>query len=211
LFYVEDHDHDVADRLAAWLMRQPWAGPVIASEALGHIEGTLPAALLGLEGPRTPDLLLSFTWLEGLNEHGAPGLVYASGGAPGRGTHGSMSPWEFRTFTAARGPAFQRGTSIDVATGHADLAPTYLRILGLDIPAHIQGSPIEEALAAGVARAPQVVEEHRASRRTPAGVYAQRLRIARAPGLEVGGHLVEAAASIVGDPLAVALEGAPAG
>ena len=33
LFYVHDRDPDTADALAAWLMAQPWCGPVLAS---GH-------------------------------------------------------------------------------------------------------------------------------------------------------------------------------
>jgi arylsulfatase A-like enzyme len=189
LFYVDRHDPAVTERLAGWLMAQPWAGPLLASRAAGPIEGTLPAGLLGLEGPRTPDLLLSFSWDAGDNEHGQPGRVYSSGGAAGRGTHGSMSPWEFRTFTVARGPAFKRAAAVDRSTGHTDLAPTILKLLGLPIPAHVEGRPLDEALQGGPDAVESMVEEHTATRRFEGGVYQQRLRIARAGN---GGHLVAA-------------------
>ncbi len=179
LFYVDGHDPEIADRLAAWLMAQPWAGPILASERVGAIAGTLPQSLLGMDGERSPDLALSFAWSNEENEHGQPGMVYSAGGTAGRGTHGSMSPWEFRTFTVARGPAFKRATSIDSVTGHPDLAPTILCILGLDVPAHIEGRVIEEALVDGEAQARSLVEEHTAVRRIGDAVYSQVLLVAR--------------------------------
>lgn len=192
LFYVQDHDPAVAERLAGWLMEQHWCGPLLASERVGAIPGTLPAALLGLEGPRTPDLLMSFAWQDGVNEHGQPGFVYASGGSAGRGTHGSMSPWEFRTFTTMRGPAFRRDSVVEAATGHPDLAPTILRVLGMDIPSHMQGQVIEGALEAGRSVTPAAPVEHRASRPTSTGTYEQRLTVASLP--TGPGHLVAAEA-----------------
>ncbi|MEX2230427.1 MAG: alkaline phosphatase family protein [Dehalococcoidia bacterium] len=193
LFYIDQHDPAVADRLAAWLMAQPWAGPILASDRVGAIEGTLPARLLGLQGDRTPDLLMSFGWNDGVNEHGQPGMVYSSGGAAGRGTHGSMSPWEFRTFTVARGPAFRPAARVEVATGHADLAPTILRILGIERPAQMEGRAVEEALVDGVDRPMAPAEGHVASRTVPGGVYRQRLVVA--PTESGRGHLVSASYS----------------
>jgi len=192
LFYVDQHDPATAERLAGWLMEQPWAGPLLASDAVGPIEGTLPASLLGVQGPRTPDLLLSFAWHDGENEHGQPGHIYSSGGAAGRGTHGSMSPWEFRTFTVARGPAFKAATTVETPTGHPDLAPTILSLLGLPIPGHIEGRCIEEALAGGPDHVEFALEEHTATRALSNGVFQQRLRIGAA---RTGGHLVAAEAS----------------
>jgi arylsulfatase A-like enzyme len=189
LFYVQDHDHTTVDRLARWLMSQRWAGPLLASENCGPIEGTLPARLLGLEGPRAPDLFLSFAWREGLNEHGQPGYVYSSGGRPGMGTHGSMSPWEFRTFTVARGPAFKRGMTVPTATGHSDLAPTILRVLGLEVPPHMEGRVIEEMLSGGPEPHESALERRTASREFEGGRYLQE--VVFAPGGH-GGHLVEA-------------------
>ena len=53
-------DSATAGRLAAHLMSQPWCGAILASEAAGDIEGTLPLALVGGDGPRAPELSMSF-------------------------------------------------------------------------------------------------------------------------------------------------------
>ncbi|MGE3960081.1 MAG: alkaline phosphatase family protein [Dehalococcoidia bacterium] len=193
LFYVEGHDTATADRLAAFLMRHEWAGPIVAANRHGAIEGTLPASLLGLEGDRTPDLLMSFAWRDEPNQHGKPGMIWASGGAAGRGTHGSMSPWEFRTYTVMRGPAFRSGEVLDIPTGHPDLAPTFLSVLGLPVPEHMQGRAIVEALAGdGGSEEPVEPElEVREAERELGGVrYRQSLTLGRMPGGHA--HLVAA-------------------
>lgn len=197
LFYVTDHDREVTDRLAAWLMAQPWAGPVLAADRHGSIEGTIPASEIGLDGTRTPDLLMSFAWRDELNAHGAPGMVYASGGAPGRGTHGSMSPWEFRTFTVLRGPGLKQATTLDIPTGHPDIAPTILQLLDLPVPEHMQGRAVREAFVGiETAQAP-TTRTLEASRETPAGWYRQRLTVSAMPG--GGQHLVAAAFGALDD------------
>ena len=55
-------DMDTTDRLAAWLMAQPWCGALLASETAGEIEGTLPMSLSGGDGPRAPELSMSLRW-----------------------------------------------------------------------------------------------------------------------------------------------------
>ena len=54
LFYCRDLG--TTDRLAAWLMAQPWCGALLASESAGEIEGTLPMSLSGGDGLRAPEL-----------------------------------------------------------------------------------------------------------------------------------------------------------
>lgn len=189
LFYIEGHDSAVTDRLAAWLMMQEWVGPILAADR-HEIAGALPASLIGLDGERTPDLLMSFGWRDEPNQHGMPGMIWASGGEAGRGTHGSMSPWEFRTFTALRGPAFKQGEVLDIPTGHPDIAPTLLRALGLAVPEQMQGRAVEEAFVGVEASGDPTVEYHEATRVTPAGTYRQRLTVGSMPG--GGAHLVAA-------------------
>ena len=193
LLYVPDGDRAVADHLAAWLMAQWWAGPLLASPRLGPIEGTLSTALLGLDGERGPDFALSFAWDDRPNDHGQRGYVYASGGKPGHGQHGSMSPAELRTFTVARGPAFRANATVSTPTGHPDLAPTVLRILGLEPPPHMDGRVIEEALVGGAPtpEPPAPPEEHVAARPLEHGHYRQRLLLAPAGR---GAYVLEASA-----------------
>ena len=133
LFYAHDRDPSTCQRLAEWLMCQPWCGPVLAAQAAisgGSIEGTLPASLCGCEGPRTPDIAMSFQWNSDPNNAGFLGQIFSTGGQPGQGVHGSMSRHELRNVMFARGPSFQAGIRVETPTGNIDLAPTVLHLLG---------------------------------------------------------------------------------
>ena len=178
LFYVHDRDHDAVDALAAWLMSQPWCGSLLASEAVGPIEGALPAALLGNDGERAPDLSMSLTWNAAPNEAGYAGTAYATGGAPGLGQHGSMSRTEMRNILFARGSSFQTGIRVDSPSSSADIAPTVLRLLGLDPGVPMDGRPLTEALAGG-SPVSWATETHEAERAVRGGVYRQRVVISR--------------------------------
>jgi arylsulfatase A-like enzyme len=149
LFYAHDRDPGTCERLVAWLKAQPWCGALVASKEMGDITGALPAGLVGVEGVRAPDLAMSFRWEPGANEAGFPGHVYSSGGSPGVGQHGSMSPHELRNVLLAWGPSFKKGTSTDVPTGNVDIAPTALRILGVSGGEGMDGRALEEALGDG--------------------------------------------------------------
>ena len=150
LLYVNDGDPKTAERLTAWLAAQPWCGPLFASERVGHPAGTLPLALLGCEGPRSPDLLMSFPWQSVDNPAGYAGHAPATGGAIGQGQHGSLSQHELRNTGLASGPSFRRETVIETPTGNIDFAPTILHLLGLDVEASaMDGRILSEALENG--------------------------------------------------------------
>lgn len=189
LLYVPDQDAGVVDRLASYLMQEHWAGPILVADRFGAIEGTHLTSLVGLDGPRGPDIAVSFSWDARENEHGQPGYAYAASGRPGQGQHGSMSPWELRTFTVAGGPAFRRATTVEGVTGHPDLAPTVLRVLGIDAPAHMDGRVIGEALAYGQPDERPDPVRHEASRSLDDGEYRQSLSVAAGSR---GGYLVSA-------------------
>ena len=173
LFYVRERDRAVADRLAASLMAQPWCGPVLASSAIGPIEGTLPASLAGAEGERAPDLIVSFAW--------TPGLSYCTGAWEGQGVHGSMSRQEVRNVLIARGPAFRSGITLRSPTGNVDLAPTVLEMMGVAPPPLMQGRPLREALVTTTDPSDVDCETqtHEAQRRVEGGTYRQRIVVSR--------------------------------
>jgi arylsulfatase A-like enzyme len=193
LLYVPDGNAEVVDRLATYLMGEYWAGPILAADRF-EVEGTHPTSLVGLDGERGPDIALSFSWDDRPNEHGQPGYAYVSAGPVGQGQHGSMSPRELRTYTVAAGPAFRPATSVASVTGHPDLAPTVLRVLGLEPPPHMDGRVIEEALVDGADGAVPHPDQHVASRVIDRGEYTQRLTVAPA---RRGGHLVDARADVL--------------
>ena len=122
---------------------------------------------------------MSFQWDSRLNEAGIPGLAHSSGGAPGRGQHGSMSRHEMRSILFARGPSFKRGMAIDAPSGAIDLAPTILRILGIASGEPMDGRPLEEALNVGpsIHSVDWSTDVHTAERVVKGGVYRQQITV----------------------------------
>ena len=165
LLYVNDGDPETAERLTAWLVSQPWCGPLFASERVGQPAGTLPLELLGCEGPRSPDLIMSFPWQSAGNPAGYPGHAPATGGAVGQGQHGSLSRHELRNTGLAGGPSFRRETVIETPTGNVDFAPTILHLLGLEAEASaMDGRALSEALEGGSTSPPPERQTHNAER-----------------------------------------------
>lgn len=176
LFYAQS---DTTERLAAWLTSQPWCGPLLASEAAGDIPGTLPATLVGLEGPRAPSLAMSFRWDSTPNAAGYSGHAYSTSLGPGRGQHGSMSPHETRNIFFARGPAFKQSTAVATPTGNIDLAPTILRLLDLPGGEAMQGRILHETLQGGSDTVDWQTTTREAERDTPNGLYRQAITVSQ--------------------------------
>ena len=181
LFYVHDRERGAAERLAEWLMAQRWCGPVVASKAVGPLEGTVAAEGVGVEGPRAPDLAVSLAWSSEENEAGVPGHAYCVGAAPGLGMHGSMSAHEMRCTLIAAGPGFKEATVLESPTGNVDVGPTVLNLLGLEAPPGADGRALEEAMTIGAqARAPVSEDrEYTAERGLPGGRYRQTISVSR--------------------------------
>ena len=175
LFYCQSQD--VTQKLAAWLTERPWCGALLASEAAGEIEGALPMSLAGAEGPRAPELAMSFGWDSRPNDAGYNGFAYSGGGQPGQGQHGSMSRHEMNNTLIARGPGFKSGARLQSPTGNVDLAPTVLRLLGLAVPDHMEGRVLTEALSDGNASVEWSSTTYRAERSTSAGMYCQTVTV----------------------------------
>lgn len=178
LFYCRTTE--IAQRVGAWLTERPWCGALLASETAGEIEGTLPMSLAGAEGPRAPELAMSFGWDSRPNDAGYNGFVYSGGGRPGQGQHGSMSRHEMNNTLLARGPSFRQSARIQSPTGNVDLAPTVLRLLGLAVPDHMEGRVLEEALSGGNDSVEWSSTTHRAERSTSSGRYCQTVRVSAA-------------------------------
>ena len=147
LFYVHQNDSDTAETVAQWLIAHDWCGSLLASERVGQPTGTLPASLIGCDGPRSPDLIMSFAWTSQPNPLGYAGHAPATGGTAGQGQHGSMSRHELSNVGLACGPSIRKGVAIDTPTGNIDLAPTILHLLGLsDTAPAMDGRVLSEAL-----------------------------------------------------------------
>ena len=178
LFYVHQSDTDTAERVAQWLTTHDWCGPLFASERVGQPAGTLPASLIGCDGPRSPDLIMSFAWNSEPNSTGYPGHAFSTGGKAGQGQHGSMSQHELNNVGLARGPSIREGAILDTPTGNIDLAPTILHLLGIGgANPGMDGRVLTEALIGGSGESPHV---WRTVHEADAGDYRQRVRISYA-------------------------------
>jgi len=181
LFYTRPGDLETPERLATWLMAQPWCGTVTASEMVGNIPGTLPASLVGNQGPRAPELTMSFRWESTANDAGYPGAVFSTYGDIGTGQHGSMSRHEMSNVLFAGGPSFKSNLKLESPSGNLDIAPTILQILG--IPAEsdraiMDGRVLEEALKDGPdAGLDWTTVLHHAERDLGGGAYRQQIKI----------------------------------
>ncbi len=177
LFYVRDQERGVVDRLATWLAEQPWAGALVGGYDDAAGLGLLPGDAAGIAGPRAPDITLSLGWDLDPGANGFAGRSYATGGAPGQGTHGSGSPHELRSVLVAAGPCFRRGVASDLPSGNVDLAPTILALLGLPGDGSFAGRALREAFRQGPPSwpSPQTPVEHVVERRARAGRLVQRL------------------------------------
>ena len=149
LFYASPWNRDTIVRLANWLMGQSWCGNLTVSEKVGDIQGTLPAALIGCQGERAPDLTMSFRWGPEANNSGYAGAIYSTGGAAGQGQHGSMGRSELHNILFARGPGFKDALKVGTPTGNIDLSPTIMKLLGLPRAEGMEGRDLAEAMVGG--------------------------------------------------------------
>ncbi|MEC9290094.1 MAG: alkaline phosphatase family protein [Chloroflexota bacterium] len=179
LCYTPPGDLETAQRLAAWLMAQPWCGAVTASDAVAGIPGTLPASLVGNQGPRAPELTVSFRWDSTPNDAGYAGMAYSNYGEPGTGQHGSMSRHEMNNILFANGPSFKSGITLEIPSGNLDLAPTILKILEISGTQDMDGRVLSEALADGpdATEVDWSTETHRAEHELGGDTYRQQITI----------------------------------
>ncbi|MCC6175064.1 MAG: alkaline phosphatase family protein [Chloroflexi bacterium] len=125
------------------------------------LDGTLPLGAIGHGGPLAPDLLVTFAWDDGQNEHGWAGRAAATP-SPNLATHGGASRWETRNTLILAGAGIESGAVSTAPAGLVDLTPTLLTLLGLTPPAPLDGRVLAEALSS------ETIAEAAHERPTPA-------------------------------------------
>ena len=148
--YVRDGDRTAIAEIVAALQRSEGAGAMFtrrddSSVTAGWVPGTLSFDLAHWDHERSADILVSTDWTDALNEYGYQGTT-AQRGVAG---HGSSSPFDIHATLVAAGPDLREGAVIDVPSGNADVAPTFLYLLGIEAPSSMQGRVLLEALKAG--------------------------------------------------------------
>jgi arylsulfatase A-like enzyme len=145
-FYVVGNDPADVQKLVDHLQTRQWAGVIFTKNGL---EGTFKHADAGIDSPDAPDVVVSMRWADQNFKDRMPGALLAEGNRTiGAGTHGSLSKYDMTNTLIAAGPDFKSGFVNHTPSGNPDVAPTVLRLLGLDNPA-LDGRVLEEALVGG--------------------------------------------------------------
>lgn len=156
-FYITGHEPEVAARLVRWLQASKLAS-VIFSQA--KCEGAFPLTQAHLDTETAPDVVMTFAWSDKKNKDGAPGMIDALPTTEVvAGTHGTLSRFDLHNILFVSGPDFRRGATDDLPTSNLDLAPTILRILGLEPKQKLDGRILREAMPNESGSSPVVSKE----------------------------------------------------
>jgi hypothetical protein len=136
--------------IVAALQRRPEVGAIFTRPRAGGgpegvAPGTLSFGVVRWNHARAGEILAEGNWSSDTNAAGYAGSTTQSGAAG----HGSTSPYDIHSTLIAAGPDFREHEVSNVPTGNADLAPTLLRLCGLDVPPTMTGRVIEEGLRKG--------------------------------------------------------------
>jgi predicted AlkP superfamily pyrophosphatase or phosphodiesterase len=178
LFYVEDHDPEVARRLVEFLQQTDFAGVIFTKEPM---PGTFNLSEAKIDSRHAPDVVMAFRWDDSKNQFGVPGMIDADWQRKaGEGTHATLSRFDMHNTLIAAGPDFRRGQIVDLPSGNVDLAPTILRILGIKAPQQLDGRVLSEAMVNidTLALKPET-KTIEATKDFPSGSWRQSLQISR--------------------------------
>lgn len=150
LFDYPGASDDEVEKLGLWLLKQEWVGAIFTPiDAMIEL-GMLPVEVAMLDGRRVPQFAVSMAWVDEPARNGFRGTAWNAGNSPiNAGMHGSASPYEIRNTLIAGGPSFKKATQSGIPSGNVDLAPTVLSLLGLQVPPHMDGRVLNEALTDG--------------------------------------------------------------
>lgn len=148
--YLSDEARPRLGKIAHWLLAQPWvSGVFVRDDVLDGACGALPQSAVGGGHRRSAELMYSYRWTHEANAAGVPGTVY---GRPGlAATHGSTSPYALHNVLVAWGQGIKTHTVSEAPCGIVDIAPTVLRLLGIEPPPTMDGRVLEELLEGGPA------------------------------------------------------------
>ena len=148
--YVRDEDEKTIEDIVAMLQRSPRVGAIFTRAVTpgsldGRVPGTLSFDAVYWNHARSAEILYSANWTDTENQYGYRGTS-AQGGVAG---HGSTSPFDIHSVLIAAGPQLRSGEAVDVPSGNVDFAPTFLSLLGLEIPGSMEGRVLREAFESG--------------------------------------------------------------
>ncbi|MBV9168899.1 MAG: alkaline phosphatase family protein [Chloroflexi bacterium] len=136
--FVYSSDSD----LVANTRRHDYVGPLFTREGCDE---TFEYSIIGLDGPRAPDAVFSFTW----SDEAINGIKGTATGAQSKLVmdHGSISPFDIHNTLVFQGADFRTGRHDSAPAGNIDICPTLSHVLGLPIGEAVDGRVLSEALA----------------------------------------------------------------
>ena len=175
LFYVIEHDRDVAARLAEWLQRSDFAGVIFARE---KFEGTFPLETVRANTADAPDVMVALRWNKNPNRFGVAGqIITDSSRGPGKGSHATLSEFDVHNTLIAAGPDFRERVATTVPSSNVDIAPTVLRLLGIEAPQKFDGRVLNEGMDERAVKIDVLTKTIQATRKFPSGEWQQHLRV----------------------------------
>jgi arylsulfatase A-like enzyme len=175
LFYVIEHDREVAARLVEWLQHSDFAGVIFARE---KFEGTFSLETVRANTTDAPDVVAALRWNPKPNRFHVPGQIIAdSARPPGEGSHASLSEYDVHNTLFAAGPDFQQRITTSLPSGNIDIAPTVLHILGIEPPQKFDGRVLVEGMEEKAGRIEALSKTIQATRKFSSGEWQQHLRV----------------------------------
>lgn len=178
LIYVIERDEATIRKVAETLQVCDFTGVLFSRLP---IEGTFPLDTIHYPtdpAKGAPDFVVSMRWQDSTNEHGAPGMLIATGGSRNAGTHGSLSRFEMNNTLIASGPDFKQGVISQIPSGNIDVTPTVLHILGVAQKEKMDGRVLREGFRESTGPGPEVKERHlEATRQLGFMKWSQYLKI----------------------------------
>jgi len=154
LLYLPNKNDQLAIDLVDWLDGQEWVGAIATDIAAAAKHKFASISDIGLDGPRSPDVVVTMRSVETGESAPLERSGTATGGVIGVGSHGGGSTAELHNTLIASGPSFlssPSGIRSQIASGNIDVAPTVLDLLGIPVPTHMDGRILTEALVDGTA------------------------------------------------------------
>jgi arylsulfatase A-like enzyme len=175
LFYVIEHDRDVTARLVEWLQRSDFAGVIFAHE---KFEGTFPLETVRANTADPPDVMVALRWNKNPNRFGVAGqIITDSGRGPGEGSHATLSEFDVHNTLIVAGPDFRERVASTLPSSNVDIAPTVLRILGIEPPQKFDGRVLIEGMDERAAKMDALTKTIQATRKFSSGEWQQHLHV----------------------------------
>ena len=122
--------------------------------------------------------MVALRWNNKANRFGTPGqIVTDSGRGPGEGSHATLSEFDVHNTLIAAGPDFRKRVTNTLPSSNVDIAPTVLRILGLEPPQKFDGRVLAEAMDERAPNIEGLSKTIQATRKFPSGEWQQHLRV----------------------------------